>query len=345
MQVTNNSEIITTEEELRKIIKPYPKILDKRIQPTLDNYSIEFITQASIAALTFSDLTLGMPFLNLKSDQFTIENSSKISVTIPLNPIYSEIKNLPFSLYFLIPGVGHGLRVNGVACQIKPNNDKKEERKVVLTINTAYFHCARAITRAGLWNTRLITDLPTENSTENLTVKEIIERSPYLLLSTQDAMGKTELSPRGDPAGFVKLIDENHVLLPERPGNKVAVSLTNIINNPAVGLSFLIPESNQILYLEGNAHITTDQALLRPLAIKDKIPKLGILIAINRRSLHKSAALESTEIWQQENHIISTSLTPFSKALTAHMQGEGLLGKLSNPIVTGIIKHDMNNLY
>jgi predicted pyridoxine 5'-phosphate oxidase superfamily flavin-nucleotide-binding protein len=345
MPVTNNSEKISTEEGLRKIIKSYPKILDKRIQPTLDNYSIEFITQATVAALTFSDLTLGMPFLNLQSDQFTIENSSTISVTIPLNPAHSEIKNLPFSLYFLIPGVGHGLRINGVACQIKPINDKKEERKVVLTINTAYFHCARAITRAGLWNTRLITDLPIENSTENLTAKEIIERSPYLLLSTQDAMGKTELSPRGDPAGFVKFIDENHILLPERPGNKVAVSLTNIINNPAVGLSFVIPGSHQILYLEGNAHITTDQALLSPFAIKEKLPKLGILIAINRRSSHKSTALESTNIWQKENHISSTSLTPFSKALTAHMQGEGLLGKLSNPIVSGIIKHDMNNLY
>jgi predicted pyridoxine 5'-phosphate oxidase superfamily flavin-nucleotide-binding protein len=345
MSVTNNSEIITTEVELRKILTSYPKILDKRIQPTLDNYSIEFITQASVAALTFSDLTLGMPFLNLKSDQFTIDNLSTILVTTPLNPDHSEIINLPFSLYFLIPGVGHGLRINGKACQIKPINDKKEERKVVLTINSVYLHCARAITRAGLWNTRLITDLPIENSTKNLTVKEIIESSPYLLLSTQDAIGNTELSPRGDPAGFVKFIDENSVLLPERPGNRVAVSLTNIINNPAVGLSFLIPGLNQIIYLEGNAHITSDQALLSPFAIKEKIPKLGIIISINKLSSHKSAALESTAIWQEESHISSTSLTPFSKALTAHMQGEGLLGKLSNPIVSGIIKHDMNNLY
>jgi predicted pyridoxine 5'-phosphate oxidase superfamily flavin-nucleotide-binding protein len=176
-------------------------------------------------------------------------------------------------------------------------------------------------------------------------IKEIIESSPYLLLSTQDTMGNTELSPRGDPAGFVKFIDENHVLLPERPGNKIAVSLTNIINNPAVGLSFLTPGSNQIIYLEGNAQITTDQALLSPLAIKEKIPKLGILIAINKLSSHISGALESTVIWQQESHISRNALTPFSKALTAHIQGEGLLGKLSHPIMSGIIKHDMNNLY
>jgi predicted pyridoxine 5'-phosphate oxidase superfamily flavin-nucleotide-binding protein len=345
MLVTNNSGKINTEKELRKIIKSYPKILDKRIQPTLDNYSIEFITQASVAALTFSDLTLGMPFLDLKSDQFTIYDLSTISITTPSNPDNSDIVNLPFSLYFLIPGVGHGLRINGKACQIKPTNDKKVETKIVLTINSVYLHCARAITRAGLWNTRLITDLLIENSTENLTAKEIIESSPYLLLSTQDTMGNTELSPRGDPAGFVKFIDENHVLLPERPGNKVAVSLTNIINNPAVGLSFLIPGSNQIIYMEGNAHITADQALLSPLAIKEKIPKLGIIISINRLSSHKSAALISTEIWQKESHMSSTSLTPFSKALTAHIQGEGLLGKLSNPIMSGIIKHDMNNLY
>ncbi|MFQ3170735.1 MAG: putative pyridoxine 5'-phosphate oxidase superfamily flavin-nucleotide-binding protein [Oleispira sp.] len=345
MSVTNNNERITTEVELRKILTSYPKILDKRIQSALDNYSIEFITQASVAALTFSDLTLGMPFLNVKSDQFTIDNLSTISVSIPLNPDHSEIINLPFSLYFLIPGVGHGLRINGKACQIKPINDKEVETKIVLTINSVYLHCARAITRAGLWNTRLITDLLIENSTENLTAKEIIESSPYVLLSTQNAMGSTELSPRGDPAGFVNFIDENHVLLPERPGNKVAVSLTNIINNPAVGLSFLVPGSNRIIYLEGNAHLTTDQALLSPLVIKEKTPKLGIIIAINRLSSHKSSALKSTDIWQKESHISSTALTPFSKALTAHIQGEGLLGKLSHPIMSGIIKHDMNNLY
>lgn len=337
MSITNNSEKIITEAELRKILTSYPKILDKRIQPTLDNYSIEFITQASVAALTFSDLTLGMPFLNVKSDQFSIDNLSTILVTVPLNPGHSEIINLPFSLYFLIPGVGHGLRINGKACKIKPINNKELETEIVLTINSVYLHCARAITRAGLWDTGI--------KTEVLTAKDIIERSPYALLSTQNAMGSTELSPRGDPAGFVQFIDENHVLLPERPGNRVAVSLTNIINNPAVGLSFLIPGSNQIIYLEGNAYITTDQALLSPLAIKEKIPKLGILISINRLSSHKSAALENTKIWQEESHVSRTSLTPFSKALTAHMQGEGLLGKLSTPIVSGIIKHDMNNLY
>jgi predicted pyridoxine 5'-phosphate oxidase superfamily flavin-nucleotide-binding protein len=341
MDITINNDKITSGKELRKILTSYPKILDKRIQPTLDNYSIEFITQAFVAALTFSDLTLGMPFLNLKSDQFSIDNLSTISVTIPLNPDHSEIINVPFSLYFLIPGVGHGLRINGKACQIKPINDKEAETKIVLTINSVYFHCARAITRAGLWDTRIKTEI----SAADLTAKDIIESSPYLLLSTQDAIGNTELSPRGDPAGFVKFIDDNYLLLPERPGNKVAVSLTNIINNPAVGLSFLIPGSNQIVYLEGNAHITTNQTLLKPLAIKEKIPKLGILISINRLSLNRSTALESTEIWQKENHISSSSLTPFSKALTAHMQGEGLLGKLSNPIVSGIIKHDMNNLY
>jgi predicted pyridoxine 5'-phosphate oxidase superfamily flavin-nucleotide-binding protein len=341
MSVTNNSGKINTEEELRKIIKSYPKILDKRIQPTLDNYSIEFITQASVAALTLSDLTIGMPFLNLKSDQFTIDDLSTISVTTPSNPADSEIINLPFSLYFLIAGVGHGLRINGKACQIKPINDKEVETKIVLTINSVYLHCARAITRASLWETQIKKDISTENSTE----KDIIESSPYLLLSTQDAMGNTELSPRGDPAGFVKFIDENHIFLPERPGNKVAVSLKNIINNSAVGLSFLTPGSNQIIYLEGNAHLTTDQALLSTLAIKEKIPKLGIVIAINRLSSHKSSALESTDIWQKESHISSTALTSFSKALTAHIQGEGLLGKLSHPIMSVIVKHDMNNLY
>jgi uncharacterized protein len=337
MNITNIGDKITCEEELRTIIKSYPKILDKRIQPTLDKYSIEFITQSPLAALTFSDLSLGMPFLNLKNCRFSIESPSTLSFLVPITSELTDINNMPCSLYFLIPGVGHGLRINGKADRIKPTDGKELEIRVALNIQSVYLHCARAITRAELWET--------PQQSYNSTVNSIIKNSPYVLLSTQDAMGNTELSPRGDPAGFVRIINENNLLLPERPGNKVAVSLTNIINNPAIALSFLVPGSNKVLYIVGNAHITTDQILLKPLAIKGKVPKIGISILINSLTLNDSAVLESTEIWKKERHISSKSLTTFSKALTAHMQGEGLLGKLSNPIISGIIQHDMNNLY
>lgn len=345
MYATNNSDKITSEEALRKIIKSYPKILDKRVQPTLDNYSIEFITQASVAAVTFNDLSLGMPLLNLKGGQFFIDSHSTLSFILPMNPEHSKIESMPCSLYFLIPGIGHGLRINGKAHQIKPINDKELETKIVLTIHSVYLHCARAITRAGLWNHQTHTAVSTASRAVSKTVKDIIEISPYALLSTQDAMGNTELSPRGDPAGFVKFIDENSLLLPERPGNKVAVSLTNIINNPAIGLSFLVPGLNEVLYIEGNAHITTDQTLLKTLAIKNKVPNIAILISISSQSLALSTTLESTKIWQQEHHINRESITPFPKALTAHIQGAGLLGKIGTPIISGIVKYDMNNLY
>jgi len=245
--------------------------------------------------------------------------------------------NMPCSVYFLIPGVGHGLRINGNVRQIKCADNQGPDINIVLNIHSVYLHCARAITRAKLWDN--------QTTSHNPTVKNIIENSPYVLLSTQDALGNTELSPRGDPAGFVKLIDESNLLLPERPGNKIAVSLTNIINNPAVGLSFLVPGSKTVLYVVGNAYLTTDPILLKPLAINDKVPKVAISISINSLSLGDSAAIERAQIWKKENHVSSKSLTPFSKALTAHIQGEGLLGKLSNPIMSGIIKHDMNNLY
>lgn len=352
MKMNSDSDKVSSEEALRKIIKSYPKVLDKRIQPGLDAYSIEFIQLASIAALAFSDLSLGMPLIDLKSCQLSIKSPSQLSFNTYNSFNKSNVRYVPCSLYFLIPGVGHGLRVNGTAYLEKSNDKHNQDTKVVLDIRGVYLHCARAITRAKLWNTQ-IDSLGSESernqkfvlSAVDAIAENIIASSPYALLATQDAKGDTELSPRGDPAGFVKFIDEETLLLPERPGNKVAISLTNIIRNPAVGLTFLIPGLNQTLYVEGSAHITANQALLKPLAIKEKIPKLGIVISIQRVSLNFPAALESAGIWQQERHVSSKSLTSFSKALTAHMQGEGLLGKLSVPIVSGIIKHDMNNLY
>lgn len=337
MNVTSITDKITSVEALRKIIKPYPKVLDKRIQPTLDRYSIEFITQASIAALTFGDSSLGMPILDLNDGHLSIDSHSKLSFIASVNSDQKEIKDMPCSLYFLIAGVGHGLRINGQANKIKSIDDDKMRTNIILNIRNVYLHCARAITRAKLWSPQKNTFAPT--------VEEIIENSPYALLSTLDAIGNTELSPRGDPAGFVTLMNERTLLLPERPGNKVATSLSNIISNPKVSLSLLVPGLSKVLYIEGNACLTADQSLLTPLAIKDKIPQIGIIISILKLSINNCPAIENIGIWKKDNHIHHESLTSFSKALTAHMQGEGLLGKLSNPIISGIVRHDMNNLY
>ena len=115
----------------------------------------------------------------------------------------------------------------------------------------------------------------------NALTRLYIERSPFLCLATSDAAGHCDVSPRGDPVGFVRILDNRSLLIPDRPGNRLADSLRNIIANPQVGLIFLIPGVTDTFRVNGRASLTTDPDLLLPSAVEGKPPRLGILVDID----------------------------------------------------------------
>lgn len=95
-----------------------------------------------------------------------------------------------------------------------------------------------------------------------------VERSPFVCVATSDSAGHCELSPRRDPAGFVRILDNSTLLIPERPGNRLADSLRNVLANPHVGLLFIVPGVTDTFRVNGRATITTDTALLAPCAVE-----------------------------------------------------------------------------
>jgi PPOX class probable FMN-dependent enzyme len=142
----------------------------------------------------------------------------------------------------------------------------------------------------------------------NELTRQFIERSPFMLLATSATDGTCDVSPRGDPAGFVHIIDERTLLVPERPGNKLADSLRNVLSNPHVGLLFLIPGVGDTLRVNGRAALTTDAALLEPLAIEGKTPKLGLLVDVDEVFTHCSKAFIRSDLWNPERHIDRSEL-------------------------------------
>lgn len=142
----------------------------------------------------------------------------------------------------------------------------------------------------------------------NELTRQFIERSPFMLLATSSADGTCDVSPRGDPAGFVHLIDERTLLIPERPGNKLADSLRNVLENPNVGLLFLVPGVGDTLRVNGRAVLTTDAELLEPLAVEGKTPKLGLLVEVDEVFTHCSKAFIRSDLWNPERHIERSEL-------------------------------------
>jgi PPOX class probable FMN-dependent enzyme len=146
--------------------------------------------------------------------------------------------------------------------------------------------------------------------TDRLTdlTRQFVDRAPFVLLSTSAPDGSCDVSPRGDPPGFVRVLDEQTLLLPERPGNRLADSLRNVVRNPHVGLLFVIPGVGDTLRVNGQATIVTDEELLAPSSVEGKTPRLGLLIEIDEVFTHCSKAFLRAQLWDPSRHVDRTEL-------------------------------------
>jgi uncharacterized protein len=153
---------------------------------------------------------------------------------------------------------------------------------------------------------------------------DFISRSPFLLLSTSNQNGKCDVSPRGDHAGFVKIIDEKRFLIPERPGNKRMDSFYNILSNPHAGLIFLIPGLEETLRINGKASLVQDEELLEEMAINGKNPLIAIAIEVEECYIHCAKAFKRSGLWQPNSWPPATSLPSAAEILSSHAKTANL---------------------
>ena len=131
--------------------------------------------------------------------------------------------------------------------------------------------------------------------------RQFIGLSPFLVISTADTQGRADLSPRGDPPGFVHVIDDQTILIPDRPGNNRLDTMSNITANPNVGLLFFVPGFEDTLRLNGRARITDDPALLSACTVNGKQPQVGILVTVEEVFLHCAKALKRSKLWDPDS--------------------------------------------
>lgn len=137
--------------------------------------------------------------------------------------------------------------------------------------------------------------------------KQFIEAAPFCVLSTYGAKG-IDVTPRGDPAGFVRVVDEKTLLLPDRRGNNRLDNLHNIIENPQVGLIFLIPNVGETIRVAGRAEIIVDEALNDSFAIKGKAASSVLSITVDKIYFHCAKAIMRSGLWKAESHVDRKSL-------------------------------------
>jgi PPOX class probable FMN-dependent enzyme len=150
--------------------------------------------------------------------------------------------------------------------------------------------------------------------------KLFIAKSPFVLLAT-NGPGGADCSPKGDAPGFVEVIDDNTLAIPDRRGNNRVDTLDNLVVNPAIGLLFLIPGADDTLRVNGRATLSTDPSLLKRFEVRGALPKLVVLVAVEQVYLHCAKALIRSQLWAPDSRIDRKSMPSFSRMLNEQIAG------------------------
>jgi PPOX class probable FMN-dependent enzyme len=154
--------------------------------------------------------------------------------------------------------------------------------------------------------------------------RRFIGLSPFLVIGTSDADGRQDVSPRGDAPGFVRVLDDRTLLLPDRPGNNRVDTLGNIATQPQIALLFFVPGVDETLRVNGRGSITTDPDLLAPSAVQGKVPRTALLIAVEECFLHCGKALIRSHLWDPERKIARNSFPTLARMISDQIAGVGL---------------------
>ena len=147
---------------------------------------------------------------------------------------------------------------------------------------------------------------------------EFIAHAPFVVLSTRGPEGEMDLSPRGDPAGFVKIIDERTLAVPDRLGNKRADTFSNLLANPEIGLIFLVPGKRETLRVSGTGLLVRDEDLRTELAHKGKIPQVALVVEVRRVMFQCAKCMVRSGLWQPESWADVSSMSSLAEAIKVH---------------------------
>lgn len=146
--------------------------------------------------------------------------------------------------------------------------------------------------------------------------REFIARSPFLLIGTSDTQGNADVSPKGGAPGFVQVLDDHTLLIPDRPGNQRADTLTNILQNPQVGMLLLVPGKGETLRVNGRAQLVRDAHLREQFTVKGQVPKILIAVTVTDVYFHCAKCIVRSKLWAEG--AAQAELTSLAQVLIKH---------------------------
>jgi uncharacterized protein len=146
--------------------------------------------------------------------------------------------------------------------------------------------------------------------------RAFIEASPFVLIASTDAEGRMDVSPKGDPAGFIQVLDAHTLLIPDRPGNRRGDTLSNLVQNPGIGLLFLVPGRRDTLRVNGTAQVVRDEAVRARFSVQGKLPLFVIAVTVQEIFFHCTKCVVRSGLWTTEGR--PDALPSFGEAIIRH---------------------------
>ncbi len=168
-----------------------------------------------------------------------------------------------------------------------------------------------------------------------------IAHAPFVIIATINAQGQMDTSPKGDPPGFVRVLDENTLAIPDRPGNHRFDGFQNIFETGRISLLFLVPNRNEVVRVNGSAQVVRDLPLRKSMAIKDRVPDFAIVVSVEEAFFHCGKATIRSGLWSPDKAASTAALPTYAEAIHEQAKAEVTFEALD-----ARLKHnDANRLY
>jgi len=142
-----------------------------------------------------------------------------------------------------------------------------------------------------------------------------INRSPFVVVSSSNSRGQVDVSPKGDPAGFVVILDKHTLAIPDRIGNHRGDTFLNVLENPRVGLMFIVPKRKEVVRVSGTAKIAKDKELLERMSVKGKNPDLALVVRVEEAFFHCGKSMIRSHMWEPEKWGEIEGLPSYARAI------------------------------
>ncbi|MBR0777697.1 pyridoxamine 5'-phosphate oxidase family protein [Bradyrhizobium diazoefficiens] len=145
-----------------------------------------------------------------------------------------------------------------------------------------------------------------------------IARTPFIVISSISAGGAMDVSPKGDPPGFVRVLDRHTIAIPDRSGNHRGDTFFNILENPSVGILFIVPNRREVVRVNGSAALARDPDLLNDMAVNGKTPEIAMIVRVHEAFFHCGKAIIRSGLWEPERWSSIEGLPTYAQALRDH---------------------------